>query len=163
MKENNSWLAKAAACSVLALSSDFVLAQQSAGIPSDGTELGMLRRQVEQQSRELEKLKRALSEQEARNSDIRRALGIETLANTRGAGTASGNSNGTGSVDAGAATSASVQTAQSSQAAATDGPRQVQVGTAPSADTRTIAPLFEQPGILTPRGKTVFEPSLQYG
>ena len=155
MKENNSWLAKAAACSVLAFSSDFVLAQQAAGSPPDGTELGMLRRQVEQQSIELEKLKRALSEQEARNSDIRRALGIETLANTRGTGT--------GGVDPGAATSAPVQTAQAAPAAAADGPRQVQVGTAPRADTRTIAPQFEQPGILTPRGKTVFEPSLQYG
>ncbi|TFW17755.1 acetate kinase, partial [Massilia arenosa] len=39
------------------------------------------------------------------------------------------------------------------------------VGTAPPRDGRPpeVAPLFEQPGVLTPRGRTVLEPSLQYG
>ncbi|WP_295957868.1 acetate kinase [Rhodoferax sp.] len=41
----------------------------------------------------------------------------------------------------------------------------VRVGVAPSEDTQTpkLAQLFDQPGILTPRGHYVFEPSLQYG
>jgi hypothetical protein len=47
------------------------------------------------------------------------------------------------------------------------GERPVQVGTAPTAapvdPTRNIAPIFDQPGVLTPRGKVVVEPSLQYG
>jgi hypothetical protein len=46
------------------------------------------------------------------------------------------------------------------------GERPVQVGTAPVAapePVRTIAPIFEQPGVLTPKGKAVVEPSLQYG
>ncbi|MTV40676.1 acetate kinase [Duganella radicis] len=40
-----------------------------------------------------------------------------------------------------------------------------QVGTAPPQDSRppAVAPLFEQPGVLTPRGKFVLEPSLQFG
>ncbi|MYM81958.1 acetate kinase [Duganella sp. FT50W] len=39
------------------------------------------------------------------------------------------------------------------------------VGAAPPQDGRppAVAPLFEQPGVLTPRGKFVLEPSLQFG
>ena len=39
------------------------------------------------------------------------------------------------------------------------------VGTPPPRDSRppAVAPLFEQPGVLTPRGKFVLEPSLQFG
>ena len=39
------------------------------------------------------------------------------------------------------------------------------VGKPPARDGRPpeVAPLFEQPGVLTPRGKFVFEPSLQFG
>jgi len=39
------------------------------------------------------------------------------------------------------------------------------VGRPPSAESRApqVAPIFESPGVLTPRGKLVFEPSLQYG
>lgn len=39
------------------------------------------------------------------------------------------------------------------------------VGVAPASDTRppAVAPLFDQPGVLTPRGKFVVEPSYQYG
>ena len=153
MKQNKTWITKVSACSILALASELSGAQQVSDGTPEASELGLLRRQVEQQSRELESLKRSLSEQEARNSDIRKALGLETDASTRGTGGAAEKA------DAGTR-SAPVQTAQS---AATDGPRQVQVGTAPNAETRTIAQLFEQPGVLTPRGKTVFEPSLQYG
>jgi hypothetical protein len=39
------------------------------------------------------------------------------------------------------------------------------VGRAPSDGNRPreVAPIFEQPGVLTPRGKYVFEPAFQYG
>jgi hypothetical protein len=39
------------------------------------------------------------------------------------------------------------------------------VGRPPARDTRppAVAPLFEQPGVLTPRGKLVMEPALQFG
>ena len=42
---------------------------------------------------------------------------------------------------------------------------QNQVGEAPAGDSRppAVAPLVEQPGVLTPRGKLVLEPSLQFG
>jgi hypothetical protein len=39
--------------------------------------------------------------------------------------------------------------------------RQVQVGTAPEASP-PVPQIFEQPSVLTPRGRTVLEPSLQY-
>ena len=44
-------------------------------------------------------------------------------------------------------------------------PVQAAVGKPPSRDTRPpeVAPLFEQPGVLTPRGKFVFEPAVQFG
>jgi hypothetical protein len=139
---------------VLAVSSGWANAQATTGGAIDSSQLDILRRQVEQQSRELETLKRALSEQEARHRDIQRAIGLEYLGAQRGAGTVSGGSPQPASP---------AQAEQAAQSGPSDGPRQVQVGTAPSSEPRTVAPLFEQPGILTPRGKMVFEPSLQYG
>lgn len=159
MKEKQACLMKMAVCSVLALTSELSYAQQVSEAIPETPELGVLRRQVEQQSKELERLKRALTEQEARHSDIRKALGLDYLANSRGAGPG-----GAAPAPAPGSTSAPAPAqVQTAQASAAESPRQVQVGTAPSAETRTIAPLFEQPGILTPRGKAVFEPSLQYG
>ena len=37
------------------------------------------------------------------------------------------------------------------------------VGRPPAPSAPQVAPIFETPGVLTPRGKTVFEPSVQYG
>jgi hypothetical protein len=44
-------------------------------------------------------------------------------------------------------------------------PPSAAVGTAPARATRPpeVAPIFESPGVLTPRGHLVFEPSVQYG
>ncbi len=49
-------------------------------------------------------------------------------------------------------------------ARATSAPAQA-VGRPPARDSRPpeVAPLFEQPGVLTPKGKLVFEPALQFG
>jgi hypothetical protein len=60
----------------------------------------------------------------------------------------------------------SPQPANNAAADAAEGSAQaVRVGVAPSEDTQTpkLAQLFDQPGILTPRGHYVLEPSLQYG
>jgi hypothetical protein len=59
---------------------------------------------------------------------------------------------------------ASAPTAPTNTATVAAGP--AAVGRAPSSDTnrpREVAPIFEQPGVLTQRGKYVFEPALQYG
>lgn len=106
-----------------------------------------LRKQVAEQSRQIDALKHSLTEQEARYREVHRALGIRyggNLASERG----------TGPQDA-----ANAQIAQAQEST-----RQVRVGVAPSEETQPppIAQVFEQPGILTPPGKRVFEPSFQY-
>jgi hypothetical protein len=70
---------------------------------------------------------------------------------------------GTGNGDGGAGPAAAIQ---ASAPIAPTAPGQVgAVGQPPRRDTRppAVAPLFEQPGVLTPRGKLVLEPSVQFG
>jgi hypothetical protein len=69
---------------------------------------------------------------------------------------------GTGPAEAQAAASANPQGPANAQAA---GPANAQaVGPAAPARKQPVAPqLFEQPGVLTPKGKLVLEPSLQFG
>ncbi|MGJ7489632.1 acetate kinase [Variovorax sp. ZT4R33] len=108
--------------------------------PSPVTEL---QRQVAEQGREIEVLRRSLAEQAARQDELQRSLTESRVAAEQ------------------AAPAARPPEARAVVAAA---PREVQVGQPPSQDTRTfnVAPLFEQPGILTPKGTVVLEPSLQY-
>lgn len=101
--------------------------------------LSALKERIEQQTRRLDALKRSLAEQEATLNDMRRAVGAQVLSAQRG---------GTG-------------TPAPAQEVA-QGP--VPVGQAPDQATRRAdaAPIFEQPGVLTGKGKYVLEPSLQY-
>lgn len=107
--------------------------------------LQTLKQQIDEQTRRLDSLKQALREQESSLNEMRRALSAQALAAQRGAGApgASGEQ-------------------QVSQSTAGDAPRPV--GQAPDAEGRppVVAPIFEQPGVLTPKNKFVFEPSLQY-
>jgi uncharacterized coiled-coil protein SlyX len=126
-------------CSALALCGS--LAQAHAAEPQDpANRLDALDRQVSEQLRRLDALKASVAEQEAILRDMQRALGSEQLANQRDRGTG----------------------AEASPAAGAAGPQPV--GTAPASDRRPaeVATLFEQPGLLTPKGKYVLEPSLQY-
>jgi hypothetical protein len=76
-----------------------------------------------------------------------RAVSNDALANARGAG----------APGSGAPQQPAGQAVPANTAAA--------VGRAPSSDSRTreVAPIFEQPGVLTQRGTYVFEPAIQYG
>ena len=105
--------------------------------------LDTLARQVNEQSARLDALKRAVTQEEASLNEVRRVLGQEVLASQRARGIAP---------------DASTQTAQADAATSTP------VGQAPDSASRTtsVAQIFEQPGVLTPRGKGVLEPSLQY-
>ncbi len=69
---------------------------------------------------------------------------------------------GTGSTPAATGQAGVAQPAPEQLGAAQPSPERV--GTAPVRDNRPpeVAPLFEQPGVLTPRGKVVIEPSLQF-
>lgn len=93
----------------------------------------------------LEALERQVAEQRAVLDGLRGVANWNTLGRARGTGPA-----GTG---------AGVQLAQAPSAEPSP------VGQAPQASTRPpeVAPIFEQPGVLTQPGQYVLEPSLQYG
>jgi hypothetical protein len=55
------------------------------------------------------------------------------------------------------------QAAQPAVAANDGGGRNGTVGQAPAQRAPEVAPIFETPGVLTPRGRSVFEPAVQYG
>lgn len=95
----------------------------------------------EAQIRQIEALKRELARQEAALFDLKREVDLER----RGRGVAP---------TAGPERAVQVAQAQPAQP----------VGQAPEAPDRPpeVAPIFEQPGVLTPPGKWIFEPSLQY-
>jgi len=61
--------------------------------------------------------------------------------------------------DAGQAAAAN----QALAASQTPGAGNEAVGRPPAPRAPEVAPIFETPGVLTPRGKLVFEPSIQYG
>jgi len=123
----------------IALTSVPAHAQTSTPPDDAAAQLSALRQRIEQQTKQLDVLKRSLAEQEANINDMRRALGTDALAAQRG---------GTGAAGAG------------QQVAQAPAP----VGQAPDESSRRpdVAPIFEQPGILTAKGKFVLEPSLQY-
>jgi hypothetical protein len=108
-----------------------------------------LRALIIEQTQRLEALKRKVAEEESKLSEIRQAIGLDTLRNLRGG--------------------ASLQPEAAEAPAAPEGqasePTAVGQAPAPSNDNQPpqVAPIFDQPGVLTPRGKLVLEPSLQYG
>lgn len=101
-----------------------------------------VQQQLDVQTRQIELMKRELQRQESALAELRRELDL----NRRGRG------------DTPPAAPAAV--AQASPAP--EAPRPV--GQAPAAPERPpeVAPIFEQPGVLTPPGKWIVEPSLQY-
>lgn len=107
-----------------------------------------LRRRLEEQSRQIETLKRDLARQEAVLDDMRRAVGMEMIS---GRGTA-----------AAAPIAPPARPTPPEQVAQGPAP----VGQAPERPTEgrppEVAPIFEQPGVLTQPGKWIVEPSLQY-
>jgi len=136
--------AKILACSALTLST----AAYSQDVPvsppqASSAHIERLQQQLSEQARQIELLKRSVAEQETRQRELQRALNQ-----------ASG---------PGSAAQAAPSPAPANPAADT-GQRAVQVGVAPAQDVQrpAVAPLFDQPGILTPKGAFVLEPSLQY-
>lgn len=147
------WSAMACAA-FTAVSSPSVSAQEAGSVGSSEQRLEALRRQVNEQSLRLEALRRSVAQEEASLNEVRRALGIEALSAQRARGDGSPAQAAASAPAAGGAQAA--QTAQDTQSG--------RVGAAPEGDGRTpaVAQIFEQPGVLTPRGKMVLEPSLQY-
>lgn len=130
------------ACSMLALSATESRAQPTSA-PADAnlSRIEKLQEQVGEQSRQIESLRQAVAEQEARHRELERALGQEPRP----------------------LAGAPLDSPQAAISASDTSQRSVRVGSAPPPEQPiAIAPLFDQPGILTPKGKFVLEPSLQY-
>ena len=104
--------------------------------------LDTFRQQYVEQRTLLASLERQVAQQQVAMDELR-GVGWDRLANMRGAGKPE-------------------ETIQLAQAQSTESPP---VGRAPATEGRPpeMAPLFEQPGVLTPEGRYVLEPSVQYG
>jgi hypothetical protein len=115
--------------------------------PQDGTasSLETINRQIAEQVKRLEGLRRSLDYEEATLNKMRRAVSEELLSRQRGG--------------AGIGGSSDQPLAQVDR----QGPSSVGRPPEPNNQVATVAPIFEQPGVLTPKGRYVLEPSLQYG
>jgi hypothetical protein len=104
--------------------------------------LESFRQQYFEQRAALKSLEQQVTQQQVVLDELRGVTGWNKLATQRGAGKVG--------------EPALLAQAQTQEAAP--------VGQAPSTDGRPpeVAPLFEQPGVLTPKGRYVLEPSLQY-
>lgn len=105
--------------------------------------LEALQRQVNEQTARLEALKRSMAQEEAALQAVKRTLSQEVMASQRARG---------------------VAPEAIAQAAPADAGARTPVGQAPESPSAspTVPQIFDQPGVLTPRGKGVIEPSLQY-
>lgn len=130
------------ACTSLAMTATASHAQ-GALATSDGARIERLQQQLTEQNQQIEALRQAVTDQEARHRELQRALGQEARPVAKQA-------EGARNADADSATDKSQ--------------RPVRVGVAPSQEIQppAVAPLFDQPGILTPKGKYLLEPSVQY-
>lgn len=134
---------------------------QDAPVGSKNPRLDHLEDQLEQQSRIIEQLRTSMATQESNMAELRRALADERLDDARGRGQKSDE----WSMPVPAAASTAAVAAVVANAELTQQDSERPVGRAPESDSRppAIAQIFEQPGVLTPRGKFVFEPSMQFG
>lgn len=152
---------KAVSCAALLLMGGAVQAQSLTGIPESTPsrldavsqelfdqkqmlqQVEWLRQQFVQQSDLVESLERRVIEQQAALDALRGIVGHDVLAAQRGTGVAA----------------QPPLLAQASQSGNSP------VGQAPVSEGRPpeVAPIFEQPGVLTQPGQYVLEPSVQYG
>lgn len=127
--------------------------------------LDALQRQINDQRQQLEQTRQTLDIQQQELARLQSALNEEILASARARGAPAPNL-----VPAlNQAPYIAAQSAPAGTVAAQDTPAAPSspqpVGQAPESDTRPpeVAQIFEQPGVLTPNGKLVLEPSIQYG
>ncbi|KRE97874.1 acetate kinase [Frateuria sp. Soil773] len=113
--------------------------------------LDAMRSQIAMQDEQIAAMKRALAAQEADYRALRQAVGLDVLDRQRGGNVAAG----------GRMATALPMPAGEAVASAGNQP----VGQAPEDDGRPppVAQIFDQPGVLTPRGHFVLEPSYQFG
>ena len=154
----SGWGWQGAGLAAVLLSSQAHAGPAPAAPKSVQAELAAVMHALAEQRREIDALRRELAEQRAAHAAAP-AAGAEQLARARGAG----------NLQAARATppqaSAAVAAPHTSAPAAPPRPPVAAVGKPPGRDQRPpqVAPLFEQPGVLTPRGKVIIEPAFQFG
>lgn len=112
----------------------------------------VLQQQIVEQSMLLDQLKRQLAETDAKLAEIRKALDKNKLRELRA----------TGSGPAGHMQSSEQQSFSLAQAPQAK-PEPVGQPDENRSRPQQVAQIFEQPGVLTPRGKMVLDPGFQYG
>jgi hypothetical protein len=131
------------ACSSLAWSGAVAQAQGTSPARSAAKRMEALQQQLTEQGRQIEALRQQAQEQEARYRELQERLQTQE-----------------------ARSAPPPESKPAATEVADTGPRPVRVGVAPSSSDAPavpeVAPIFDQPGILTPRGRYVIEPSLQY-
>jgi hypothetical protein len=115
-------------------------------------QLKIMRQQLEEQRARVDKLEKQLRESGARPAPSAAIATPAQLEGLRGTG---------GQVVTDTAGQAGVNQVPVAQPA----PQQAAVGKPPAEQNRApqVAPIFETPGVLTPRGRLTFEPAIQYG
>jgi len=115
--------------------------------------INAMRQQIDAQVAQLGAMRKELAQQQADYQALRHAVGVQELEQQRG-----GNLGTSGA-------SASTEPMPTPDAVQSVAAAQQPVGEAPPKDTRPpeVAPISNQPGVLTPKGKIVIEPSYQFG
>ncbi|MGO4699883.1 acetate kinase [Dyella sp. 2RAB6] len=123
-------------------------------VKAQGERLDAMRSQIAAQLEQLESMKRTLAAQEAQYRELRQAVGMDVLDRQRA-----------GNIRAAGSSVAALPMPGDAVATAAAAEDTQPVGQAPQRDSRPpeVAPIFDQPGVLTPRGKLIVEPSYQSG
>ncbi|MDM0012188.1 acetate kinase [Variovorax sp. J22P168] len=118
-----------------------------------------LQQQLQEQGRQIDALQKQAGEQDARFRELQERLATQEA---RGAPPPAGPAQ---AGDRRTQVAAPGGGGGSGGGGDADAPRQVQVGVAPVEESQPpqVAQLFDEPGVLTPKGKFVFEPSMYYG
>jgi hypothetical protein len=117
-----------------------------------------MRRQLAAQTAQIETMKRALAVQQADYRAWRHAVGLDVLDRQR-----AGNVNAGGSMASALPMPAGNAVADGAGPGGQTGGQPVGQAPEHAPGPPEVAPIFDQPGVLTPRGKLVVEPSYQFG
>lgn len=122
---------------------------------AQGDRIDAMRSQIAAQMQQLDDMRKALAQQEQDYRSLRKAVGLDVLDKQRAGSVAAGGANA----------SAMPMPAGDAVAAAAPQDASQPVGQAPPKDNRPpeVAPIFDQPGVLTPKNKLIIEPSYQFG
>ena len=125
--------------------------------PPIRAEVDSLREQVQQQQQAIEQMRRAMAEQDARYQQLLQAQEEQKRAQEAARQQAEQQAQ-----QQQRAREQAVQQVQQAQQQV-EVQRAVQVGTAPPPSQVVVPQIFDEPSVLTPPGKFILEPSIQYG